>query len=307
LRNVTAVAAGANSYGLYLRSSGGSGTTTNVRNSILRGDGKDVALQPTVPASGTPGCNPATDPGCLPYFPPQPAGTLVIGNSNYRSAQVGDGGTLTDAGGNSTADPLFAGAADFHLRSGSPAIDAGADDALNGPLDLDGKVRKLGAAPDMGAYESDPPSLGGGGVADTIAPRLTALGITNKVFTVGSHPTPVGLARAKAKKGTTFVFTSSEAGTATITISRAAQGRRRGRRCVKTTKKNRKARKCTRYTAARPPLTRRAVAGANAVPFSGRIGTKALKPGSYRATIVVADAAGNRSQAKSIGFKVVKK
>jgi hypothetical protein len=49
------------------------------------------------------------------------------------------------------------------------------------------------------------------------------------------------------------------------------------------------------------------VTGANAVPFSGRIGKKALKPASYRLSMVATDAAGNKSSAKTIAFKVVKK
>ena len=47
--------------------------------------------------------------------------------------------------------------------------------------------------------------------------------------------------------------------------------------------------------------------GATAVPFSGRIGRRALKPGKYRVTVVVADAAGNRSKPRSIGFRVVRR
>jgi hypothetical protein len=43
------------------------------------------------------------------------------------------------------------------------------------------------------------------------------------------------------------------------------------------------------------------------VKFSGRIGHKALKPGSYRLTIVATDAAGNKSKAKRIDFRVVKR
>ena len=65
--------------------------------------------------------------------------------------------------------------------------------------------------------------------------------------------------------------------------------------------------RCTRYVAVKPSLKRAVAAGATAVPFSGRIGTRALKPGSYRLTVVVADAAGNRSNPRSIGFRVVRR
>jgi parallel beta-helix repeat protein len=57
--------------------------------------------------------------------------------------------------GNVSADPGFAGAGDFHLRAGSPAIDAG-----NGSIpdlraaDLDGNPRVVGPAVDLGAYEA---------------------------------------------------------------------------------------------------------------------------------------------------------
>ncbi len=51
-------------------------------------------------------------------------------------------------------DPLFAGAGahDFHLLPGSPAIDAGAPTTVS-THDYDGVPRPQGAAPDMGAFE----------------------------------------------------------------------------------------------------------------------------------------------------------
>lgn len=55
-----------------------------------------------------------------------------------------------------TADPLFANVGtDFHLKSGSPAIDACGIGftASEGELDLDGNQRKNGGAVDIGAYE----------------------------------------------------------------------------------------------------------------------------------------------------------
>ena len=306
LRNVTAVATGSGSRGLYLvAATGDTAFTTDVRNSILRGDDKDVSIEETSPGQGDPNCNPAVDPLCITYVPPRTAGTLVIGNSNFRTTQVGSGGTLTDAGANSNANPMFANteAADFHLSPGSPAINAGADFPENGSQDLDGAARKQGGAVDMGAYEFLIPVV----EPDVTRPVVTGLGETNKVFAVGRAPTPVAARARRHRKGTTFVFRSSEAGTATLKIGRARPGRRRGKRCVKPTRKNRRAKPCTRYVAVKPSLKRAVAAGPTAVPFTGRIGKKALKPGKYRVTVVVADAAGNRSKPKSIGFRVVRR
>ena len=325
-RNVTALASGAGSTGLYVAFSSTAPEPTSVKNSIFRGDGRDVLVAEW---SGS--------------F----SGDLTITHSNFRAAD----GTLNPASGNNqTGDPLFVnpGAGDLRLREGSPAIDAGTADPGNGTTDVAGKPRTLGAAPDIGAHEFGvfpappaPPAPGDGGAqpgggtgatgggggagggdgtgggggqpladaADTLAPRLASLAMTNRVFAVARGRTAVN-ARAKtkrAKKGTAFRFTSTEAGTATIRIERRTTGRRRGRRCVKQTKRNRKARKCTRYVAAGRALKRTAASGKTTVRFSGRIGRKALKPGRYRARLVVTDAARNSSQPKTITFRVVKR
>lgn len=50
-----------------------------------------------------------------------------------------------------SGDPLFAGATDYHLRSGSPAIDAGV--STSATRDHDGTPRPRGSAFDIGAYE----------------------------------------------------------------------------------------------------------------------------------------------------------
>jgi hypothetical protein len=56
-------------------------------------------------------------------------------------------------------------------------------------------------------------------------------------------------------------------------------------------------------SALRGTLLRSGQAGPNAVPFSGRIGTRALRPGAYR---VVLAATGGSSPAAILRFTIVK-
>jgi hypothetical protein len=141
---------------------------------------------------------------------------------------------------------------------------------------------------------------------DTVAPVFSGVSVTNKVFKVGPAGTAVSARKRRTKVGTTFRFTLSETATVKIAIQRAAQGRRKGKRCVKPTRKLHRAKKCTRFTAA-GTLTRSGQAGANTVPFSGRIGRKKLGPGTYRARLIATDAAGNRSLTKTLKFKIVRR
>ena len=53
--------------------------------------------------------------------------------------------------GNLNADPLFRAGDDFQLGEGSPAINAGLEQGI--AVDLAGRPRPVGSAPDMGAYE----------------------------------------------------------------------------------------------------------------------------------------------------------
>ncbi|MEZ4626541.1 MAG: choice-of-anchor Q domain-containing protein, partial [Thermomicrobiales bacterium] len=119
---------------------------------------------------------------------PPPTGARVYNNSVYRSDSGGVrlldasrsdkliynnisyspaggaiiGGTAGSYGANMTQNPLWVnpGAGDFHLQSGSPAIDAG----VTGPVfdDWDGTTRPVngdganGAEYDIGPYEYTP-------------------------------------------------------------------------------------------------------------------------------------------------------
>jgi hypothetical protein len=318
LRNVTAVATGAASNGLRLLAEPAPGpAATSVRNSILRGQTTDFVVDPGAPAGPPqPWCVAIPAPFVCPPTPALLPGDLTITHSNFRPA-----GLVNSASGfNQATDPLLG--ADFRPAAASPAIDAGTDDADNGTLDLDGKQRKLGAAVDIGAFEftppaptpSDPlaaPATPGGitqpdvplAVGDSVSPALSALGITNTVFAVAPQATPVA---ARARRGTTFVYTLSEPARVAIAIERSQPGRRKGASCVKPTRKNRTARRCTRFVKI-ANFSRTATLGPNALPFSGRIGTKALAPGSYRAVMTAVDAAGNRSRPKTVAFRIVRR
>jgi hypothetical protein len=47
--------------------------------------------------------------------------------------------------------------------------------------------------------------------------------------------------------------------------------------------------------------------GTQRVRFSGRFRKRALRPGSYRATIVATDLVGNRSRVIRLTFKIVRR
>jgi CSLREA domain-containing protein len=118
-------------------------------------------------------------------------------------------------------------------------------------------------------------------------PTITSASVRPRVFAVkrtGPREKPV----AGVKKGTTFRYTLSEAARVTFAIQRVV--RRRGH------KRNLRAK---RFAAA-------GISGANRHRFSGRIGRRALPPGSYRATLVAKDSAGQASKPKRLTFRVVR-
>jgi hypothetical protein len=133
-RNVTAIAADPAASGIELVHSGAGSVTVDAYNVIARdlGGGTDVK------AFG-------------------PSATITFHHSNYGTKSQVTGGIVQDAPSDphQTAAPLFtnAPAFDFSEALGSPTIDAGLTDPLNGDLDFAGDTRAIGGATDIGAYE----------------------------------------------------------------------------------------------------------------------------------------------------------
>jgi hypothetical protein len=132
------------------------------------------------------------------------------------------------------------------------------------------------------------------------AAKVTKLGLTNNRFVVAGR-----FVRTKRKKGTTFSYTLSGPATVKIAIAEQLPGRRKGKQCVAPTHQLRHAKKCTR-TFARGRLTQAGKQGINRLVFPGRIGSKALSPGSYTATITATDAAHDVSTPVTISFTILK-
>ena len=127
--------------------------------------------------------------------------------------------------------------------------------------------------------------------------------MTRKRFAVAKKRT--ALVSRRAKRGSTFLFTLSENARTSIAIARARPGRRSGKRCVKPRKGLK--RRCTRYTVRVDADAHEDEAGREQVAFTGRLGTRKLKPGRYRATVGAVDAAGNRAKARRVTFRMVRR
>jgi hypothetical protein len=133
---------------------------------------------------------------------------------------------------------------------------------------------------------------GGGGTLDTTPPVISGVSLSKRTFAVG--------------KGTTFRFSISEPGSVRIAFAKRTTGRRVGGKCRPKTRKNRHRRKCAYFKALGAIRRTGLPAGAVSIKFNGKLGKRNLRPGRYRATIIVTDGAGNVTRAK-VTFRVVRR
>ena len=240
-------------------------------------------------------------------------------------------GTAPFAGaGNICADPLLIapgpGSADVRETAASPTLERGSNalipagvgtDAFGGPRVLGPILCSASPAPvvDIGAAEyaypvpSCPPTILSSRPQPPLAPTLSGLGQTAKKWREGTKLARLSSTHAKRRKklpvGTTFSFKLDQPAQVAFTFTKAAPGRKAGKRCVAQTHKNRHKRHCTRTVVA-GALSLAAHAGTNKVRFQGLISRrKKLKPGTYK-LLVVATVAGKRSRTATLSFTIVR-
>jgi CSLREA domain-containing protein len=135
-------------------------------------------------------------------------------------------------------------------------------------------------------------------------PRFLSASVRPRVFAVQRRGAAGRSGRRHPLAGTTFTYSLSERAHVVFTIAQILPGRRVGRMCLAPTRRNRTSRACARLGKARG-FAVDAVAGPNITRFTGRIGGRALTPGRYQVTLLATDAAGRRSSAKRLTFRVV--
>jgi hypothetical protein len=120
-----------------------------------------------------------------------------------------------------TPAQLFVNASsDFHLKSGSPAIDAG-QTLASVKRDVDGKVRPQGARSDAGAFESSAVTRTDCSVSPAAGPVYTRIALTCAGFQPGESIS----VRWDGAQVTTFTANSSGGGTVRFSAPRSTTGR----------------------------------------------------------------------------------
>lgn len=149
--------------------------------------------------------------------------------------------------------------------------------------------------------------LSPGGTGDGIAPQLLGLAFDRSAFSAApSGPSVRASARRRRVYGARVSYRLTESAVTTFTVQRARPGRRAGRRCVAPTRRNRAARRCTRFVRVRGSFRHSGRAGLNRFRFTGRIGGRRLAPGRYGLVARPRDAAGNLGSTARRPFRIIR-
>jgi hypothetical protein len=116
-------------------------------------------------------------------------------------------------------------------------------------------------------------------------PVVRSFAVAPKRFAIARGATAISARRKPAPRGAVLRYVLSEAGILRIKVALQSAGRRVGASCLPDSRKRRHRPRCTRYVN-KGTLTRNVAAGAGTTRFTGRIGTRRLVLGRYRATAV---------------------
>lgn len=159
---------------------------------------------------------------------------------------------------------------------------------------------------------------------DRTAPRFASLKVSPKRFRAGAKAKitfrlsetatvtldaqqPTRAVKVKPKKGRTRCVSASAKNRRTLlaqikkTLGKRASGKAGKKRIIAAQKRAR----CTLYVSRRK-FKKTGKAGANTVSFTGKIGKRTLKPGTYRLTLTATDASHNHSRAARTTFTILK-
>jgi len=206
-------------YGNSSSSSGGGAGAATLKNCLVAGNtalagggtfsgtmyGCTVAGNSATLTQGGGGTSFGTAYNSIVYSNSAPASNNYANTTFFNSCTT----PLPGGGGNISNAPLFVATNNFHLRFGSPCIDAGNNLYAHGATDLDGKSRTLNGTADMGAYEYAPSTYyvatsGNDAAAGTswVTAKLTIQSaidlasdndtvlVSNGVYASGTLPTP---------------------------------------------------------------------------------------------------------------------
>jgi hypothetical protein len=153
------------------------------------------------------------------------------------------------------------------------------------------------AAPGVAAGAATVPSI-------QIHPSISGLRIRPSTL-VAARRGPSALALKAAARGAIVSYGAFAVATTTFTVQRALAGRRRGHSCVKPASAGRRAKRCTRYLRLGSFQQADDISlGVVRFRFTGRVGGRALKPGSYRMQAIPKSSAGLTGPAAFAPFSV---
>ena len=139
---------------------------------------------------------------------------------------------------------------------------------------------------------------------DRTAPVVSRYRLSPTAF-LAARSGPTARLVKRPPTGTVASYRLSEDARTTLSVRRAAAGRRRGRTCERPSARNRRGRRCTRYLAVRGTFQHADRAGSRRLRFMGRIGGHRLARGRYRLVLTARDAAGNRSKPAPRAFRIL--